>query len=44
MNKMHKNLLGKLHAGTKIISNSFIFPDWRPYRTDTENHVYLYVV
>ena len=32
----------QLKPGSLVISNSFIFPDWKVIRKDTVNHIYVY--
>ncbi|AKM82317.1 TPA: SAM-dependent methyltransferase [Candidatus Berkelbacteria bacterium] len=41
MKQMEKKLKKELKTGAKVISNTFIFPEWEPVQV--ENNVYLYV-
>lgn len=36
--KLHK----ELRPGALVVTNSFMFPRWKPIRTDPNNHVYVY--
>lgn len=42
MKELQQKLVRELKPGTKVISNSFIFPDWNIEAEDTKHHVYLF--
>jgi 16S rRNA A1518/A1519 N6-dimethyltransferase RsmA/KsgA/DIM1 with predicted DNA glycosylase/AP lyase activity len=42
MEKLKTKLMKECKKGTLIISNSFIFPDWKIMRQDAKNHVYIF--
>lgn len=44
MEKLEQKLLREMKPGTRIISNSFIFPHIPCTQKDTVNHVYLFTV
>ncbi|MCX6794068.1 MAG: hypothetical protein NTY06_03105, partial [Candidatus Gottesmanbacteria bacterium] len=44
MKRLADKLKGELKPGTTIVSNSFIFPNWKIVRQDTVNHVYVFRV
>jgi SAM-dependent methyltransferase len=44
MDRLKRRLLGQLKPGARIVSNSFIFPDWKPTAADETNHVYVFTV
>lgn len=41
MERLEKKLLAELKPGAKVVSNSFIFPNWVPIQE--KNDVYLYL-
>ena len=41
MKKLEKKFENELKPGTKVVSNYFTFPNWKPARA--ENNVYLYI-
>lgn len=43
MDALKRKLLKELKPGTRIISNSFIFPDLKVAATDNKNGIYLYI-
>ncbi len=42
MEKLAAFLTKQLRPGALIVSNSFIFPDWKILRSDHPNHVYVF--
>lgn len=44
MEKLAKKLKKELKPGSLIISNSFIFPNWKRVREDQKNHIYVFGV
>ncbi len=42
MKQLEKKLAGELKKGTVVVSNSFIFPNWKILRSDPANHVYAF--
>lgn len=44
MDRLEKKLLRELKPGSRIISNSFIFPHIPCTKTDKQNHVYLFTI
>ncbi|MCX6793740.1 MAG: hypothetical protein NTY06_01405 [Candidatus Gottesmanbacteria bacterium] len=44
MERLAGKLKKELKPGTTIVSNSFIFPNWKIVRQDTVNHVYVFRV
>ena len=44
MERLETLLSRKLHKGTIVVSNSFIFPHWKIVRQDPINHVYVFRV
>ncbi len=44
MNALKKKLLKELKPGTRVVSNSFIFPQWKILRFDEKSHVYVFEV
>lgn len=44
MERLETLLMHKLHKGTIVVSNSFIFPHWNILRQDPLNHVYVFRV
>ena len=44
MEKLAAKLKRELKPGTLIISNSFIFPNWKILRQDKKNHVYVFKI
>lgn len=44
MEKLQRYLSSQLQPGTRIVSNSFIFPDWNIIRKDPTNHVYVFQI
>lgn len=44
MTRLKQFLLAQLKPGTLVVSNSFIFPDWKVLRQDPQNHVYVFRV
>lgn len=42
MDKLSSFLKKQLKPGALVISNSFIFPNWKILRQDTVNHVYVF--
>lgn len=44
MEQLAQFLKKQCKPGTRIVSNSFIFPDWKIEKQDREHHVYVFVV
>jgi 16S rRNA A1518/A1519 N6-dimethyltransferase RsmA/KsgA/DIM1 with predicted DNA glycosylase/AP lyase activity len=44
MERLAKKLQKETKKGTLVVSHSFLFPDWKPIRKDTKNHVYAFRV
>ena len=44
MNTLQKLLKNNLKKGSLVVSNSFIFPDWKIVNTDTKNHIYVFKI
>lgn len=44
MEQLKQFLLQELRPGTLVISNSFIFPDWKLLRQNQETHVYVFKI
>lgn len=44
MQQLKKKLLTELKPGARVVSNSFIFPDWNVLRSDENTHVYVFKV
>ena len=44
MERLAEKLKKELKPGAVIVSNSFIFPQWKIIRQDTVNHVYVFRV
>jgi SAM-dependent methyltransferase len=44
MERLAEKLKRELKPGTTIVSNSFVFPNWKILRQDTQNRVYVYRV
>jgi len=44
MEKLAAKLKKELKPGTLIVSNSFIFPNWKILRQDKATHVYVFRV
>ena len=44
MKKLEDKILKECKKGTRVISNSFVFPNLRLVASDTQLHVYIYVV
>lgn len=42
MHQLKQKLLKELKPGARVISNSFIFPDWKVLRSDEKAHVYVF--
>jgi len=42
MEKLARLLTSKAKPGAIVVSNSFIFPDWKIIRQDKEHHVYVF--
>ncbi|MFZ5535193.1 MAG: class I SAM-dependent methyltransferase [Patescibacteria group bacterium] len=42
MDVLAKKLKKELKPGALVISNSFMFPDWKVVRQDTVNHIYAF--
>ena len=42
MEKLANLLKRRCKPGTLIVSNSFVFPNWKILRQDTSNHVYVF--
>ncbi len=42
MDVLAKKLKKELKPGSLVISNSFMFPDWKVVRQDTVNHIYAF--
>lgn len=42
MDILAKKLKKELKPGALVISNSFMFPDWKVVRQDTVNHIYAF--
>ena len=43
-NQKLKSKLSKLKKGTKIISNTWTFEDWKPIKQDKKLKVYMYII
>lgn len=44
MDKLASMLKTQLKPGALIVSNSFIFPEWKILREDKENHIYVFKI
>lgn len=44
MKKLEQKLTNQLRRGTLVVSNSFIFPNWKILRQDKKNHIYVFRV
>lgn len=44
MARLAEKIQRECKAGTIIVSNSFIFPDWNMLRQDRNNHIYVFSV
>lgn len=44
MKELQKKLTHELKPGTRIVSNSFVFPGLRLKDADARNHVYLFII
>lgn len=44
MKKLEHKLRKELRPGTRVVSNSFIFPNLKIVRQDKENHIYVFRV
>ncbi len=44
MEKLKQKLLTELQPGSLVVSNSFIFPGWKPIRADPKNHVSVFQI
>ncbi len=44
MTRLAQKLKRELAPGTRIVSNSFIFPGWKILRQDAANHIYVFRV
>lgn len=44
MEQLKQKLLTELKPGARVVSNSFIFPDWNVLRSDEKTHVYVFKV
>ncbi len=44
MDKLMDKLKRQCKKGTLVISNSFIFPNWKALRSDEKNHIYAFMV
>ncbi len=44
MDRLAAKLKRECKKGTRVVSNSFIFPNWKIVRSDPVNHVYVFVV
>lgn len=44
MKELQKKLTNELKPGTRIVSNSFVFPGLRLKDSDVRNHVYLFII
>lgn len=44
MEKLKQKLLTEVKPGSLVVSNSFIFPNWKPYKSDPINHVYVFKI
>ncbi|MEK7576996.1 MAG: SAM-dependent methyltransferase [Patescibacteria group bacterium] len=42
MEELAAKLKSELRSGTLVISNSFIFPDWKIHESDTKAHIYAF--
>ena len=42
--KLMRKLWRELRPGTRVVSNTFIFPGWEPTYIDRERHLYLYTI
>lgn len=42
MNELAAKLQRELKPGSLVVTNSFIFPNWKIFRSDAINHVYVY--
>ena len=42
MKRLEKKLNKELKKGTKVISNAFVFPNWKPVKKESD--IYLYIV
>jgi hypothetical protein len=43
-NKLKKKLETELKPGARVVSHYFTFLDWRPIKTDSSSHIYLYEI
>jgi SAM-dependent methyltransferase len=44
MDTLEAKLKKQLKPGAKVVSNSFIFKNWKPIESDPDTHVYVYKV
>lgn len=44
MEKLEKKLLRECKKGTRVVSNSFLFPHWKLTASDEKQHVYVYKI
>ena len=44
MNELAKKLTNELPKGAIVVSNSFIFPEWKLLRKDSRHHIYTFQV
>lgn len=44
MERLKEKLEKELHHGSRVVSNSFIFPEWTVDHVDKQNHVYTFVI
>lgn len=44
MERLQKCLSKQLKPGSLVVSNSFIFPDWKIVRSDRASHVYVFKI
>ncbi len=44
MSRLQEKLKRDLKPGSVVVTNSFIFPDWKIWKQDTKLHVYAYKV
>lgn len=44
MDRLKDKLLAELKPGATVVSNSFIFRNWRVFKSDPEHHIYVFRV
>ena len=44
MSELKAKLIQELKPGARIVSNSFLFPDWKPVYENLANHVFVYKI